>query len=132
VLTRNNVAELGVEDPSEAFQDLRDKIDLGILLGQDLFAGEKLPLSRTWIANARKSMKLNERQFARLLEMAWLLKLGKTALKNKAYRLMVKERLYRFNYDRLNQLDPAERKEKLALTFEDVVADYQRLTEHLQ
>ena len=30
--------------------------------------------------------------------MLWLMKLGKQAAKNKHYRLMVKERLYRFNY----------------------------------
>ena len=77
--------------------------------------------------------------------MLWLLKLCKTAAKNKDYRLMVKERLYRFNYvrlilgcftcfaellykDRLTQLEPAERKEKLGLAFQDVVQDYSRLT----
>jgi hypothetical protein len=47
-----------VEDPSEAFQDLRDKIDFGVLAAQD--AVLKLPLDREWVQETRKAMKLGE------------------------------------------------------------------------
>lgn len=91
-------------------------MDLGVLIPQNLLADQKLPLDKEWQKKTRAATKLNEvhwrcssyslailtcntqRQFARLVEMLWLLKLGKTAAKNKDYRLMVKERLYRFNY----------------------------------
>ena len=40
VLTRPGVAELTVEDPAEAFEDLRDRNDLKMLLGNDRFMAE--------------------------------------------------------------------------------------------
>jgi len=45
----------------------------------------------------------------------------------KAYRLQVKERLYRFNYEVLVQLEDKERLEKLEETFQTVYGDYQRI-----
>ena len=40
VLSRPGVAELTVEDPAEAFEDLRDRNDLKMLLNHDLFMTE--------------------------------------------------------------------------------------------
>ena len=39
----------------------------------------------------------------------------------------VKERLYRFNYEILSQLEPDERKQKLQETYANVEEDYKRL-----
>lgn len=41
--------------------------------------------------------------------------------------LQVKERLYRFNYEILSQLEPDERKQKLQETYANVEEDYKRL-----
>jgi hypothetical protein len=40
VLSRPDVAELTVEDPAEAFEDLRDRNDLKMLLGHERFMRE--------------------------------------------------------------------------------------------
>lgn len=42
-------------------------------------------------------------------------------------RLQVKERLYRFNYEILSQVEPEERKQKLQETYANVEEDYKRL-----
>lgn len=42
-------------------------------------------------------------------------------------RPQVKERLYRFNYEILSQLEPEERKQKLQETYANVEEDYKRL-----
>lgn len=50
--------------------------------------------------------------------------------RDRAFRLMVKHRLYLFNKEQLVQIDDAgERKLKLQETFESVVGDYERLLE---
>ncbi|KAI9622693.1 hypothetical protein H4Q26_014974 [Puccinia striiformis f. sp. tritici PST-130] len=107
LLARPEVAELTLEDPSESFEDLRDKEDLKLLL--------KI-----------------KGQFARLLELALRWKF--TALKEsddgkleRLYRIAVKERLYRFNYDSLVDLSKEERREKLQDTFQNVMDDYDRI-----
>ena len=40
VLNSPHIAELTVEDPAEAFEDLRDRVDLRMLLGLDDFMRE--------------------------------------------------------------------------------------------
>ena len=45
----------------------------------------------------------------------------------KAFRLQVKERLYRHNLEALSQLEDEERKSKLHETFLSVQEDYRRL-----
>jgi hypothetical protein len=42
VLSRSTIAELTVEDPAEAFEDLRDRNDLAMLLGHTAFMAEGL------------------------------------------------------------------------------------------
>lgn len=45
VLTRPDVSELTVEDPAEAFEDLRDRNDLRILLANEHFMNESFGVS---------------------------------------------------------------------------------------
>jgi len=129
VLSRTEVAELTVEDPSEAFQDLRDKTDLKRLISEGRFNQIRAPLDKAWSAKTRSELKLAERQFARLVEMILLLSLDpKDPVASRAYRLLVKERLYRFNYDLLASMEKGERRETLRTTYEGVLDEYQRLT----
>lgn len=107
-LSRSDVAELTVEDPAEAFEDLRDRNDLRYLVDQGIMddpqflqgigAGQKGGRNE-WEMETRKKYKIAQRQFDRLLEMLLLKQLDrKDKEKVKAYRLHVKARLYRFNY----------------------------------
>jgi len=43
------------------------------------------------------------------------------------YRIQVKARLFRFNYEMLSQMTPQERKDALAKTYDTVVEDYDRV-----
>ncbi|KAN0115902.1 Acyl-CoA N-acyltransferase [Russula decolorans] len=164
VLSKPSISELTVEDPAEAFEDLRDRNDLGMLLGHTAFMSEgfgdgaashnggrvkrttartaahgrtkgkatagKLgpPADRAWLERWRKDLKMAGRQFHRLVEMLIQLHLNPTdARAAKAYRLQVKERLYRFNYEVLAQLEEKDRLEKLEETFQSVCEDYRRI-----
>jgi histone acetyltransferase 1 len=156
VLTQSTVVELTVEDPAEAFEDLRDRNDLAMLLGHTAFMAEAFvsdvlshdggrvgrarasartkaksaagklgpPADRVWLERWRKELKIagvrflfllyhffqysstcsdfsfsRQRQFHRLIEMLIQLHLNPADARGiKAYRLQVKERLYRFNY----------------------------------
>jgi len=142
VLSREDVTELTVEDPAEAFEDLRDKNDLIMLLNhkkimEEAFGpkGSKLgtskigpPTDKKWAEAWRKEMKIAGRQFQRATEMLIQRALppGDEDLL-KRYRLQVKERLFRFNFEQLMQLEKVERLEKLEETFQIVRADYERL-----
>ncbi|GAA94206.1 uncharacterized protein L969DRAFT_93588 [Mixia osmundae IAM 14324] len=123
---RKDAAEMVVEDPCESFQTLRDKADLHALLSQQLFNDINAPVDRHWIEEKRKDCKLGDRQFARLVEMGLYLKLGKKDPKKlKDYRLFVKERLYRFNYELLSSLSVDERRATLQQTYEGVLEEYE-------
>ncbi|RDB23989.1 Histone acetyltransferase type B catalytic subunit [Hypsizygus marmoreus] len=165
VLTRPNIAELTVEDPAEAFEDLRDKNDLQMLLSNQRFMEEGFggaavsygggrvggigragksgrgggassgakgkmgpPADRAWVEKWRSDLKIAGRQFSRLVEMLILLRLDPSDARGmRAYRLQVKERLYRFNFEVLAQLEKEERLEKLEETFQSVREDYLRI-----
>ncbi|KAJ7722299.1 histone acetyltransferase type B catalytic subunit [Mycena maculata] len=165
VLSQPNVAELTVEDPAEAFEDLRDKNDLLMLLShqrfmEEGFGGESVshgggraggigkggrsgrggaatvtakgkmgpPAEKPWVEKWRKDLKIAGRQFHRLVEMLILLRLDPTdGRAMRAYRLQVKERLYRFNFEILAQLEKQERLDKLEETFQSVRDDYMRI-----
>ncbi|GAA5885406.1 hypothetical protein JCM6882_009607 [Rhodosporidiobolus microsporus] len=131
VLRRAEVSELSVEDPSETFDDMRDKCDLHTLIAGGDLEGITAPLDREKTETIRKKYKLADRQFYRLVEMLLLLTSDPNdAALQKAIRLTVKKRLYLFNKEQLLQIeDKDERKERLQETFEGVQADYQRLTE---
>ncbi|KDQ18533.1 hypothetical protein BOTBODRAFT_154460 [Botryobasidium botryosum FD-172 SS1] len=134
------IAELTIEDPSEAFEDLRDKCDLRMLLGHEKFlsmaygegAGQKgklgPPAAKVWVEEWRRKLKIAPRQFERLVEMLILRRLNPSDSKAlRAFRLQVKERLYRFNYEIMVMLEKEERIEKLQETFEGVREDYERI-----
>ncbi|KAH8100254.1 histone acetyltransferase type B [Cristinia sonorae] len=201
VLQDASIAELTVEDPAEAFEDLRDRNDLKMLLNNERYLREALgddangsscaspahhpsppnangnghnghggggggggrvakgrtvhhersvqlgngrgnqgvgrrrtlgklgpPADRKWMEKWRTELKIAQRQFNRLNEMLILKHMdcedGHTM---KQYRLQVKQRLFRFNYDSLMQLDKEERQTKLEETFQSVRADYERI-----
>lgn len=146
VFSREHVSELTVEDPAEAFEDLRDRNDLKMLLGLKQFMEEAFgangpstgggvgpirrtksssgagkmgpPANKAWMEKWRVQLKIagvwcrclfevfqfltlpvSQRQFHRLVEMLQLLNLDPLdARAFKAFRIQVKERLYRFNY----------------------------------
>ncbi|POY70240.1 putative Histone acetyltransferase [Rhodotorula taiwanensis] len=137
ILSRPEISELTadilsiVEDPSEAFEDMRDKCDLYTLLSENALEGIKAPLDRSWTERIRLKYKLADRQFYRLAEMLLLLTIDPDdEVQQRAIRLTVKKRLFLFNKEQLMQIeDKDERKAKLQETFESVRADYERLTE---
>ncbi|PPQ67652.1 hypothetical protein CVT25_012680 [Psilocybe cyanescens] len=154
IVKNPNIAELTVEDPAEAFEDLRDKNDLEMLLSNEQFmeegfgvggigparksgrGGEQVqergklapPADKVWAEKWRKDLKIAGRQFQRVIEMLALLHLDpQNQAVMRAYRLQVKERLYRFNFEILAQLEKEERHEKLEETFQSVREDYHRI-----
>ncbi|KAJ8482138.1 hypothetical protein ONZ51_g5563 [Trametes cubensis] len=164
VLNSPSIAELTVEDPAEAFEDLRDRNDLKMLIANEKFMREGFgpeavssnggkvartkrgksrtmragagkmgpPAERAWLEKWRTELKIAGRQFNRLVEMLILKHMDPTDERaQRAYRLQVKERLYRFNYEILMQLDKQERQQKLEETFQSVVADYRRILGHV-
>jgi len=152
VFSQEHVSELSVEDPAEAFEDLRDRNDLKMLLGLKQFMEEGFgtndstgggvgpirrtksssgagkmgpPVNKVWVEKWRLQLKISGRQFHRLVEMLQLLNLDPLdARAFKAFRIQVKERLYRFNYEMLAQLEKEERLEKLEETFQNVIEGY--------
>ncbi|KAG6868216.1 hypothetical protein C0993_006079 [Termitomyces sp. T159_Od127] len=165
ILSQPNIAELTVEDPAEAFEDLRDRNDLQMLLSNERFMEEGFgseavthgggrvggvgragksrrggkdtisakrkmgpPSDKAWLEKWRNDLKIAGRQFHRLVEMLLLLRLDSTdARAERAYRIQVKERLYRFNFEILAQLEKEGRLEKLEETFQSVRQDYSRI-----
>ncbi|KAJ9101913.1 hypothetical protein QFC19_004994 [Naganishia cerealis] len=147
VSTRPEVSELTIEDPSEHFEDLRDRNDLmrlRKLVGQskEILAGA--PVDKVWMEKTRKQLKYAKRQFLRMIELLLLEQLKYKQDDPEAYRALrlqvkelikvedrpgadAKERLYRFNYEVLSQVEPDERKQKLQETYANVEEDYKRL-----
>ncbi|CDH48914.1 histone acetyltransferase type b catalyticsubunit [Lichtheimia corymbifera JMRC:FSU:9682] len=130
LMTRSEIKEITVEDPNEEFSDMRDKNDFRHLLNDKAFDGLKAPVPKKTIKDLRKKYKLTERQIQRCIEMYLLSKVNKLNREDyKAFRLQVKQRLYLFNLDALQDMEPTEKKEKLHQTYEGVVEDYHRLLE---
>lgn len=140
LLQRSDIAELTIEDPSEAFQDMRDKVDYRTLTAADTFKDVKAPIplslhgKKDWRESTRREWKLAPRQFARVLEMALRRDILRSAVAltdggiaspskrmlkahdadEKEYRLLVKERLARMNYELIAPMSRSEKKETLA------------------
>ncbi|KAN0064866.1 histone acetyltransferase 1 [Thecaphora frezii] len=135
MLDRDEVSEMTVEDPSEAFDRLRDGSDLRRLLAPGGFVecakkeGKlKAPIDRAWSEVQRRQLKIAPRQWSRLVEMIQLLNLDpEDGDQVRAYRLQVKARLFRFNKDILTQLPKHERLVKLQETYESVIDEYGEL-----
>ncbi|KAJ2739172.1 histone acetyltransferase 1 [Coemansia sp. Cherry 401B] len=129
VLGSDEYADLSVEDPSEAFDDMRDRNDMRYLLDHQAFAGVgEAPVPRAKIDALQRRFKLSRRQMTRCLEMALLRDI--TSEKSAAFarfRLFVKQRIYAQNTDLLQGMDPDEKKQKVAESFAAVVDDYRRL-----
>ncbi|ORZ22368.1 acyl-CoA N-acyltransferase [Absidia repens] len=129
---RKDVIEVTVEDPNESFSDMRDKCDLRFLQDNHGFDNISVPVPMDSIQELQKKFKLTNRQTQCCIEMYLLSNLDKRDKKAyKAYRLQVKQRLYRFNYDALQEIDPLDRKEKLQDTYSSVEQDYHRLLERI-
>ena len=124
------IAEMTVEDPSEAFDDLRDRRDLAKLSQLHVFDDEActtLP-SKDWIRRTQQTHKIAPRQFIRLLEMSFLTKLDKRdKTAEQALKMMIKARLFKKNKFVLAELEPSERLAKLEETYQSQVSDYHRL-----
>ncbi|KAJ9127882.1 hypothetical protein QFC24_000167 [Naganishia onofrii] len=133
ISTRSEVSELTIEDPSEHFEDLRDRNDLMrlrklVAKSKEILAGA--PVDKVWMEKTRKELKYAKRQFLRMVELLLLEQLKYKKNDPEAYkalRLQAKERLYRFNYEVLSQVEPEERKQKLQETYANVEEDYKRL-----
>ncbi|KAF9967063.1 histone acetyltransferase 1 [Mortierella alpina] len=126
--SRKEVREMTVEDPNEEFSDLRDKNDMKHLTAKGVFKDLQAPIKKARIEQVAQTYKLTKRQVARCFELALLRNLDKrNKAQYKAFRLQVKERLFRHNAEALNTLDKEERIEKLHETFLSVEEDYHRI-----
>ncbi|RPB02184.1 acyl-CoA N-acyltransferase [Choiromyces venosus 120613-1] len=130
-LSTPTIQEITVEDPSEAFQNLRDLQDLERLtpaftnanLTPQSFTNKSFPAE-----DIRTQAKLPVRQFARACEMFMLRGIEKGDDKSmKVFRLLVKARIYKQNKDVLAQLDRLERIDKLHDTYLHVEDEYKAL-----
>jgi len=144
LLQRADIAELTIEDPSEAFQDMRDKVDYRTLVAADVFKGVEPSASASWKEETRREWKLATRQFARVLEMALRAQLFESMQgagkknnrkeeqeKEKKYRLLVKERLFRQNYELLADMENREKRETLQSTYDSIMDEYDRLLDQM-
>ncbi|TPX64464.1 hypothetical protein SpCBS45565_g05839 [Spizellomyces sp. 'palustris'] len=130
---RSDVAEMTVEDPNEAFQDLRDKCDLTWLIQQNAFVDLQPPVPGPTVKELATRFKLSKRQVERCIEMALLQNLK---LKDKkayqAYRMQVKRRIFRQNEEALMGLEKELRLEKLDETYVAVEEDHHRILARLK
>ncbi|KAJ3118243.1 histone acetyltransferase 1 [Phlyctochytrium bullatum] len=124
-LVRNEVVDFGVEDPNDAFQDLRDLCDLRLLKERKAFEGVNPPVSAEAVEEVRLKFKLSKIQAQRCCEMVLM---SQVDLKNKALvkemRLQIKRRLFRHNEEVLMSMEEDKRKEKLEETYQAVVEGY--------
>ncbi|ORX72605.1 histone acetyltransferase type B catalytic subunit [Linderina pennispora] len=120
--------DLTVEDPSESFDDMRDRNDMRYLLDHHAFDGLTAPVSPEDLHKLQIEYKISKRQMARCVEMGLLKMLDKpNAEAYGRYRLFVKRRIYAQNVDLLSGLEDDEKKQKVAESFASVVNDYHRV-----
>ncbi|SCU78229.1 LAME_0A03774g1_1 [Lachancea meyersii CBS 8951] len=115
------VLEITVEDPNESFDALRDRCDYRRLRdsGFNLCIPDELPINENWIEFQRTSLKLEKRQFMRLVEMFLM------SNSSSKFRLQVKKRLYEKNYELLRDLDAPTRNDKLQTAFLSISKEYE-------
>ncbi|SCU78718.1 LADA_0A07096g1_1 [Lachancea dasiensis] len=123
-----SVREITVEDPNESFDILRDRNDFLRLQGTGFAEAipDQLPLDQEWLKSQRLSLKLEKRQFMRLIEMTLL---NKSSLN---FRLQVKKRLFEKNFEILSDLDIAARNDKLQSAFISVKEEYESILRSLK
>ncbi|ODQ64684.1 acyl-CoA N-acyltransferase [Nadsonia fulvescens var. elongata DSM 6958] len=135
-LARDTVREVSVEDPCEAFDDLRDRCDLEMLAREGVFDSRKGfrvdKVGTQWIEAERLKWKIAQRQFERCIEMAFLhYNSPQDAQARKLLRLLIKRRVYARNKDLLVDLTDDERKDKLQDTYLRMLEDYQRIIQRV-
>lgn len=124
-MTDEKVRQVTVEDPSEAFDDLRDRCDLARVYDQLVEDAQfKAPFDEEYINQLVERTKLTERQAIRCVEMALL---HKMEIPSKAYKLQLKRRLYLRNREGLADKTSDEVKELLDGTYRKVIEDYERI-----
>ncbi|EGW35053.1 histone acetyltransferase type B catalytic subunit [Spathaspora passalidarum NRRL Y-27907] len=122
------VVEVVVEDPNESFDDMRDRADLSRLNKVLEFSKVTPKVESSWVEETRKSLKLEKRQFSRLLELILLYKLKHSnEVTKKDVRLFIKKRLYNKNKEGLSALDENTKKDKLQTAYEALEDDYYRI-----
>lgn len=130
-MTDPKVIEVVVEDPNEGFDDLRDRCDLTRLCLSALkVSSVDLPLIKSdWAPQLRRTQKLEQRQFARLLEMVLLYQLEQKlgSATKRQVRLLIKKRLYEKNKEVLDGLDEPTRLDKLQTAYVSLEQDYLRI-----
>ncbi|CAK9438395.1 uncharacterized protein LODBEIA_P26190 [Lodderomyces beijingensis] len=128
-LTQDHIKEIVVEDPNEGFDDMRDRADLKKVAAQA--DDEKMvarDIDQEWVDKTRKELKLEKRQFSRLLELILLYKVKHGGDVSKPdVRKFIKRRLYRKNKEGLEGLDEATRKDKLQTAYQALEEDYYRI-----
>lgn len=131
-LKDDSIIEVVIEDPNESFDDLRDRADLKRLNQDPEFDfNDVVPsVDKSWIEKTRKRLKLEKRQFSRLLEIIMLYKLKKGGyhdITRKDVRLFIKKRLYDKNKEGLATLDDDTKKDKLHTAYQSLEEDYYRI-----
>ncbi|OMJ30320.1 Histone acetyltransferase type B catalytic subunit [Smittium culicis] len=124
------VYDLTVEDPNESFDDMRDKNDLRFLIksGNINLLKEIKPLRS--LKEEMGKLKFSTKQLTRIFELGHLYHLKSKSTESedmRNYRVCVKKRIFKQNYDILISLSDAERKDKLKDTFNNVYQDYLRI-----
>lgn len=120
--------EVTVEDPSLGFRLLRDVTDLkrgyaAGLLNPDVAAPKEQ--EEEIIARLRKELALTVGQAKRCLEVHQLRHINRDDEEQyKKYRLWVKRRLFKENYEILDNFDKEERKVKLAEIYDGLEKEY--------
>lgn len=57
---RKEISEINVEDPNEAFADMRDKRDVAFLAKNQVIQGLEAPLSREKVMKLKEQYKMNK------------------------------------------------------------------------
>ncbi|PVV05186.1 hypothetical protein BB560_000298 [Smittium megazygosporum] len=130
ILSNPSIVDFTVEDPNELFDDLRDKNDIRYLILTEKIEKLQKPVSFSELADIFKGCKFGKKQMVRIAELCLLRRLNKKPLDSKEvkeYRIWVKKRLFRQNYDVLIGMSPEDRKAKLAETYDNIIQDYNRI-----
>lgn len=121
--------EITVEDPSEEFDELRDKCDVEKFINDGLYRNSFE--NEEDISELRKITKLTDRQIRRVIEMVQLWKLNDKE-DIKPLRLRIKRRIYLQNREGLEDMETSECRSKLEETYLRVLDGYKELVDGLQ
>lgn len=120
--------EITVEDPSKAFRVVRDVTDLQWAYRHDVLPMKKPVMSEcesVTLSTLHSKLLFTIGQARRCLEIHQLRFVNReNEPEYKKYRLWVKRRLMKDNYEEMTQFEPDERKEKLAQLYEDYESEY--------